>query len=370
MAVSSFGGNAISSLQSILTGAVNRADAGTSAAQSGVNAILSGGSELRQTQGKISGQADKVNAQGAAINSTADDVKAKYVELSPIYKTLLGYGGDLWDEGASLSTEAKDLFGQGKALTTMDSSAGGLAGEFIKYWQSLSPDRYVSQATSDTQSSYGNALGQSTRELARRGVSATSGAYGALQKQFATSLATALAAAKTKARQTGLDQQAAQLDKMVSAANTLYNMGNSTEANALQAKGQAVAAQGKAGDIIVTQGQGYTAAGNLQATAGQMFSAAGNLYSAIGGLQTNYMSLLNSAYGNLANAHQAAAQTALGAANTEVRANTSGGGGGGGWSSSGSSSDSFWDKTGHSETWWHNNEPELWGDLVLKSVSA
>lgn len=370
MAVSSFGGDAISSLQNILSGAVNRADAGVSSAQSGVNAVLSGGSDIRQTQDKISGQADKVNAQGAAINATADEVKAQYAKLNPIYQTLLGYGNDLWNEGASLSTEAKDIFGQGKALVSMDSSAGGLAGEFIKYWQSLSPDRYVSQAASDTQGSYSNALGQSERELARRGVSVTSGAYGALQRQFATSLATALAAAKTKARQTGLDQQAAQLDKMVSAANTLYNMGNATESNALQAKGLATSAQGKAGDIVAAQGQGYTQAGNLQATAGQMFSAAGNLYNAVGGLQTSYLTLLNNAYGQLASAQNAAAQTALGAAHAEISANTSRGGGGGGWSSKSTDSDDVWGKTGHSETWWHNNEPELWSELALQSMTA
>ncbi len=328
MAVTSFGGNAISSLQNILNGVVSRGDAGVGAAQSGVSAVLSGGNDIRKTVDSILGQAGRVNAQGDALNGTASEVKEAYGQLDPVISSLLGYGGDLWSEGASLSSEAKDVFGQGKALVSLDPSAGGLAGEYIKYWNALSPDRYVSQAASDTQGAYDNALGQSERGLSRRGVSASSGAYGALQRQFATSLATALAAAKTKARQTGLDQQADQLDKMVSAANTLYNMGNATEQNALQAKSLATNAQGKAGDLIATKGQGLATAGNLQATAGQMFATAGNLFSSAGGLQTNYLGLINSAYGNLASAYGSAANAALGAANAELRANLSVSGGG------------------------------------------
>lgn len=332
MAVASFGGNAISSLQNILNGVVSRGDAGVGAAQNGVNAVLSGGSDIRKTVDAILGQAGRVNEQGDALNKTAGEVKDQYAKIDPIVSALLGYGDGLWNEGGSLSSEAKDVFGQGKALVSLDPSAGGLAGEFIKYWQSLSPDRYVSQAASDVQGSFGNAAGQAERDLARRGVSASSGAYGALRRQLATSLATALAAAKTKARQTGLDQQASQLDRMVSAANTLYGMGNATEQNALQAKGLATNAQGKAGDLIATKGQGLATAGNLQATAGQMFATAGNLFASAGGLQTNYLGLINSAYGNLANAYGSAANAALGAANAELRANLSVGSGGGGGS--------------------------------------
>lgn len=316
MAVASFGGNAISSLQNILNGVVSRGDAGVGAAQNGVNAVLAGGSDIRKTVDAILGQAERVNGQGDALNKTAGEVKDQYAKIDPIVSALLGYGDGLWNEGESLSSEAKDVFGQGKALVSLDPSAGGLAGEFIKYWQSLSPDRYVSQAASDVQGSFGNAAGQAERDLARRGVSASSGAYGALRRQLATSLATALAAAKTKARQTGLDQQASQLDRMVSAANTLYGMGNATEQNALQAKGLATSAQGKAGDLIATKGQGL--------------ATAGNLFSSAGGLQTNYLGLINSAYGNLANAYGNAANAALGAANAELRANLSVGGGGGG----------------------------------------
>lgn len=330
MAVAAWGNTAISSLENILRGAVSRADSGVGAAQSGVNAVLGGGSDIRKTIDDIRGMSDRVGAQGDAINSTAGEVKAAYGALDPVIRALLGYGDGLWSEGESLSSEAKDVFGQGKALVSLDPSAGGLAGEFIKYWQSLSPDRYVSQAASDVQGSFKNAQGQAERDLSRRGVSASSGAYGALQRQLATSLATALAAAKTKARQTGLDQQAAQLDRMTAAANTLYGMGNSMEQNALQAKGLGLNAQKGAGDLLATKGQGLAQAGQLQASAGQMFTSAGNLLASAGNLQTNWLGLVSSAYGKLAGAYGTAADVALGAARTEVSANNGGGGGGGG----------------------------------------
>ena len=338
--------------------AANAANAAAASAQSGVNAVLNGSTQTQQAISDINAQAGKVNAQGSAVNSTAQAVKALYDQLTPVAKTILGYGDDLWNEGASLSSEAKDIFGQGKALVSLDPSAGGLAGEYIKYWNTLSPDRYVSQAASDVQGAFANSQGQAERALSRRGVSASSGAYGALQKQLATSLATALAAAKTKARQTGLDQQAAQLDKMVSAASTLYNMGNATEQNALTAKGQAVSAQGKGADVIATQGQGYASAGSLQATAGNLFASAGNLFASAGELNNQMLSLINSAYGNLSDAYGKQAGVASDIAGMMLQADGMGARSSRSSSStSNSSSSDFdpWEATGHTSTWWKNS---------------
>ncbi|MBQ3747474.1 MAG: hypothetical protein II863_08710, partial [Kiritimatiellae bacterium] len=292
MAVEAFGGDAISSLQNILNDAVGNANAGVGAAQGGVNAVLGGQGVVGKAVGDMNNQAERmnglatkmtdqaglVNKQAATINNTAtalmgkadtisaiaallgpqaglvnqqalrmneqgelvsgiaDDVRGTYDKLSPIAALLGGFGQGLWNEGEYLSSQAKDIFGQGAGLVGLNPAAGGLAGEYIKLWRALSPDRFVSQAASDTQSSVQNALAQSERELARRGVSATSGAFGALQRTATQLLATSLAAAKTKARQMGFDQQAAQLDKMVSAAGALYNMGNATEQNAIAAK--------------------------------------------------------------------------------------------------------------------------------------
>ena len=277
----------------------------------------------------------------------------------------------------------------------------------------------MSQAASDTQSSVQNALAQSERELARRGVSATSGAFGALQRTATQLLATSLAAAKTKARQMGFDQQAAQLDKMVSAAGALYNMGNATEQNAIAAKNAGTGAVGKQGDLIAAQGAGYKSvgdlhtasadifgasgklnalaadilgkqgdleasaggliqnAGGLQASAGGLFKDAGSLMGQAAGvvgdaagvmgnaasLNNQYLQLLSSAFGTLASAHNAAANTKLGAASREISANTGGGSGGSGGGVTVTQGDDDdwmnWKGTGHSETWNHNHNPNF-----------
>lgn len=291
------------------------AKGGVVAAQSGVDAILGGRTPIMNQVGNINGQAD-------ALNGTADQLKGAANDLRPYADRLGGMGDTLFDQGTAIMDQAKDIFGQGGALVNMDPSKGGLSAEYIKYWNSLSPDRYVSQAASDTQNSFQNAQGQADRNMARRGVSAGSGASAVLQKQYAQTLATALAAAKTKARQVGLDQQAAQLDKMVGAANTLYNMGKDTMQAGLSSQNAGVDATGKAANVVVNIGDLLGKAGNLQNEAGQLYGTAGNLYN-------NYLGQVNSAYSGLVNANAHAASYYGSAAGTMAGLARGGGGGGG-----------------------------------------
>lgn len=335
-----FGGSPLASLVNGLRSSTNAADAGVGAAQSGVNAVLGGGGRIQSAIGNMNAQAQNVVGQGNAVNKTAQEVKDTYAKLGPIAELLGDRSLELWGLGQTLSTDADDAFGQGRALLNMDPNAGGLAGEFIKYWKSLDPERYVSQSASDTQKSFQNAKGQAERELSRRGVSATSGAFGALQKQFQTAMATALAATKTKARQTGLDQQAAWLKDMTGAANTLYGIGNSTEQNALSALADAINAQKAQADTVAAQGQGLAQAGSLQKDAGSLFASAAGIFGDAGALQTNYLKLVNDAYGNLTNANFNKADAYRQAVATEVNAVNGGGGGGGGGSTSSRSKES------------------------------
>ena len=296
------------------------ADASVGAAQSGVNAVLAGKTNidanlglLRQNAADATAAAKGMGADISALRGQAGLVNGAADSLLPYADRLGGLGDQLFANGSALYDEAKDVFGQGGALVRMDPSAGGLAAQFINYWNSLSPDRYVSQAASDTQASYQNAFDQSARDLSRRGVSAGSGAYGALERQKNMLMATAIAAAKTKARQVGLDQQAAQLDKMVSAANTMYNMGNQTAQNALAAQNAGAGLQKDAAGVVQDAGQLYGTAGNLFGTAGQLgasqasaITSAGGLYGQAASIENQYLSVLNSAYGNLSQANNAA----------------------------------------------------------------
>jgi len=330
------------------------ANSAVSAAQSGVNAVLAGRTNidanlglLRQNAADATAAAKGMGADIAAVRGQAGLVNGAADALLPYADKLGGLGDQLFANGSALYDEAKDVFGQGGALVRMDPSAGGLASQFINYWNSLSPDRYVSQAASDTQASYQNAFDQSARDLSRRGVSAGSGAYGALERQKNMLMATALAAAKTKARQAGLDQQAAQLDKMVAAANTMYNMGNQTANQALAAQNAGAGLQKDAAGVVQGAGQLYGTAGNLFGTAGQLgasqasaITSAGGLYGQAASIENQYLSTLRSAYGDLSSANSAATSFFSNLIGTLSR-----GGGGGGSAGGVKSSSPTWVKS-------------------------
>lgn len=360
--VAAFGGGAISSLENILRSGVDSANAGVDAARQGVAQVIAGGGRIRQDAQSMREQASKVNAQANAAIANAEDARGVYDELGPLAE-MFGIEGDaLWKQGLGLDDLATDLYGQGAAILNMDPNAGGLASEFVKYWQQLDPDAYVSRATSDVNGAFGNSFGQAVRDLSRRGVSPTSGAYGALMRQKSQMLATALAAAKTNARQTGMKEQAAQLDKMVAAMNTMYGLGNSTTSEGLAAKNQALAAQGEQAALVNQRAAGIINVGNLQLSAGQLFGTAGSLFQGAAGVENSYLSLLESAYGQLASSNASAASAKLSAAGIEVSANNGGGGGGGGGviiepSKGGGDDWMNWKGTGHSESWNKNHLP-------------
>ena len=352
-----FGVSPLDSLINGLRSSTKAADAGVGAAQSGVNAVLGRGGQIQQAISNMNAQAGNVIGQGNAVNQTAQEVKDTYAKLGPIADFLSQYGIDLNNEWAKLSGQADSLYGQGNALLNMDANAGGLVGEFLKMFNFLSPDRYVAQGASDTQASFQNALGQAERNLSRRGISATSGAFGALQNQFAKQMAVATAAIKTKMRQYGIDQQKEWLGNMANVANTLLGTANQTEANALNAKNAAVSAHGQAANAISAQGQGLAQAGSLQQSAGQLFASAAGIFGDAGQLQTSYLSLVNQAYGNLSKAQFNKSDAYRQAVATEVSAVNGGGGGGGGVRVTQSPEDDWmtWRGTGHSQTWNKND---------------
>lgn len=316
------------------------ADAAIGAAAGGVNAVLAGKSNidanlgfLRQNAAAATAAANGMGADIAAVRGQAGKVNDAADALLPYADRLSGLGDQIFTQGSGLYDKAMDVFGQGGEIVRMDPSAGGLASQFINYWNSLSPDRYVSQAASDTQASYQNAMGQAERDLARRGVSPSSGAYGALKRQGVMAMVTALASAKQKARQMGYDLQSSQLDKMVAAAERLYGMGNQTANEALAAQNAGAGLQKDAAGVVQGAGQLYGTAGNLFGTAGQLgasqasaLTSAGGLYGQAASIENQYLSTLNSAYGNLSQANTAAASFFSNLIGTLSR----GGGGGGG----------------------------------------
>lgn len=305
----------------------NRMNQSIDAAQSGLNAILGIGGQIKADSSAMREQAGLVNTQAGALNNTANAIISNADAMRPLADKLGGYGDTLWGQGQALWDQSKDSFGQAGALVSMDPNATGLAGEFLRMYGYLSPDRYVSQAASDVQGAYGNAWAQLGRQAARTGSSAGGGNRTALEKQYATSLATALAAAKTKARQTGIDQQSAYLGTMTNAANTFYNMGKDSASQAMAAQGAAGDLQKGAAGILSDIGGQYGAAGSLQNQAGGLYANAAAIFGNAAGLDMNYAKLTQDGYNSLSSAYQAAADYYLRGAGLALQGSRGGGGG-------------------------------------------
>ena len=342
------------------------AKAAVGSASSGVKAVQAEEAQVRSAQSKMREQAQLVNTQGNALNTTAGQIKDYAGKMTPYADQLGGIGDTLLGEGSALWDQSKDIFGQGGALARLDGSAGGLAGEFVRQYNLLSPDRYVSQAASDVQGSYQNAWDQMVRGNARRGVSAGSGAAGALGTQYAAMLATARAAAKTKARQMGIDEQTKMLSTMTGAANTLYNMGNDTAQSALAAQKAGADAKKGAADVLGGAADALGKAGSLQSAAGQLFANAADIFGNAARIGIDYANTVRTAYDSLSGAQQAAADYYLRNAKLAM-------GSGGGTNVTNVTTapkDTGWKNTGYSSTYVRNTDPELWKRLMLRTGQA
>ena len=325
---SGFGGT---SMAADLAAGASRADAGVNAAQGGVNAVLAGGGQIRSDTNAMRSQAGLVNQQGNALNATARDVRGVADALVPYADTLGGYGDALWGQGNALWDQSNDAFGQAAALANLDPSAGGLSREFINYLNILSPERYSGRMASDAQAEFDNAAAQQERALARRGVSAGSGAGMALRQQLDRAKAVARAAARQMGWQKGADERGAYLSTMTNAAKTFYDMGSESGQLALGAQNAAANAQNAAAGIQKDRGGLIVQAGGLQYNAGQLFSNAASIFGSAAGIENNYLETVNKAYMGLSSAYDAAARYYSGAAGLMSRG---GGGGGGGGSTS------------------------------------
>lgn len=235
-----------------------------------------------------SADADLESARSAAsgITDAIGNVNATAQSLSPYAEVLGNMGIDTANLGA--------------AILNNDSSGGGLAAQYLGALAlandaalKVTPDRYVAQAAADVQGSFQNAQGQAERNLSRQGVSASSGAYGALQRQYATALATALAAAKTKARQTGLTDRLTALTNRAALTKDALTTGA-----ALRQQG-ANNVESAAG-IVQKQADLFATAGSLANTQASAFANIGNVEVSLGNLEATNEKVVQDAIGNVA----------------------------------------------------------------------
>lgn len=242
-----------------------------------------------------SADADLVSARESAANITnaINNINNTAQSLSPYAEIFKNLG--IGTAGIGTSILAGDTSGGGLAAQFLN--AVGMAGDAAL---KINPDRYVSQAAGDVQSSFDNAYGQMIRNAERTGVTGGSGNMAALQNQYAQSLATALAAARTRARQTGLNEQVNALTQRAG----LFKDAISTGA-ALQEQGAGSVA--KAAGIVQSQGDLFATAGSLGGTQSNAFANIGGVEVNLGQLELKNNEAVQDALAKVAAAQQAMA---------------------------------------------------------------
>lgn len=246
------------------TGIVNSVSFGGGTGQAAFgNAKLNARDAYQSAIGTLMGGVDSARAAASASQEHIGHAQSDLNMARGLTDRLGAYAGSVSGEGDALSAFARSLMGG-------DASVGGLAGSYLgtldklgSVVDSITPDRYVAQAASDTQSAYDNALGQQQRALSRQGVDAGSGAAAALRQQYSRQLATALAAAKTKARGMGLEDQLKGLATLAGAQQEVAN-------TAMSASGQATQSYAQAAGIVKDQGQAYANIGGVEVNLGEL----------------------------------------------------------------------------------------------------
>ena len=318
--MSTSGMNNAKSNYGTVTSIANSAQNAISDAKSAASKAMSGASSLSNVGAQAQGLAKGVDANYdealaatraaasdiAGIRGAASSLIGQASELKPYATTLSGYGDSIWDSAGKTVASGLGAMDLASALMRLDGSGGGLAGEYARLYGMLSGDNQVSMAAADVQSSYQNAGDQAMRDLARRGVSPGSGASQSLRQMYARSLATALAAAKTRARKAAISDQASMLGDITTKASTLLGTGASTYSAGLSGQNAAVAAKQSAASVEKSIADIYQAGGSLYGSAASaQISQADEfrqIQSSIAAAKNAYLSTATSAYGASASA--------------------------------------------------------------------
>ena len=273
--------------QNAYQGAIDTANTALGDAQA-----AAGKSEAHITN--AAGDLGAARAAAGGIGASITNINAAAAGLAPYAQTIAGQGGSLLD-----------LY---NSLIGGDPSVGGIAGDYLGATRdaadalaAISPDLYASMAGADVRNSYGKALDAQNRDLARRGVSAGSGAAMSLNDQFRRALATAEAAAMTRARQQGISDRANALSQRAG----LYQNVLSTAQSAGQQGTQDFAT---AAGIIQKQGDLFSTAGSLGATQTNAYANIGGVEVNLGNLDLSNEKLVQDAYQSVEAAQQAMAK--------------------------------------------------------------
>lgn len=300
--------NASAAVQGFQSSAQGAIGASTGAAQAGVTSAQAAAQNALAAQAANAGQVSMINTAAEQVQGQAANVSAIAGGMAGDASALRGDAGTLRQNAGALWGQGQQWFGTGQDLVNLNPAAGGLAGEWAKYYQSLSPESLVSFAASDAQRSIDNTRGQLTRTLSGMGVSPGSAAFGAAlakARQYESAL---LAGVKSRARLLGIKEQGNAISQGMQMAINATSLGQDFANAAVSATSQAANAQGQAANV-------EAARGGLEAQAGQLMQGAGNLLATGAGITTQSANAVTAAqnavtgaYGNLAQAQQTAAQ--------------------------------------------------------------
>jgi hypothetical protein len=269
-------------------------DMGLAAAQSNadLNTARSAGASLSETAGQLGGLAGGVMRTAGEIGETAD-IFAQYADT-------------MARDAAFARANALPWLNAGNDLLSMNPNAGGMAGEFASLYRQMSPDAMAAGAATSTRKAADVAQKDMLMSLARRGISAGSGAVAAALGKLKEREEASVAAMMTAARKTGLSMQADALKSGFAMALEASGMGRTFSDEAINATVAAADAQGRATAALAARGSLEAQAANIVATQGNMYATAGNLAMGIAS--------------NVSNAATGRASALTAAANTQVNA--------------------------------------------------
>lgn len=292
-----------------MAGAIGAAQGGIGAANAAYNNAQGQISKVNKFAGEAADSARGIGNAITNVNRTAGEVKGQAAlinqsanALSPFINTLGQQGTQIYQQGLDLYQQANPYLAAGRDILNLNTNAGGLTGAYLDALLAVDPDRYVSMAAGDVQASWANAQGQMQREMSRMGVDAGSGKYMAQMQMFSQGLAAALAGAKTRARQVGINEKLTAMQGAMGVGQQLSATGASMAGAGIQAQAQGAGVTAQAGNLQATQGQLQAQAGGVMAQGGSLEAQAGQL----GAVQ--------------ANAYTAAGQQTLGAINAGLQA--------------------------------------------------
>lgn len=251
-----------------IAGMGETAQAGITAAQAGVTAANEARIQNSATSARIAQDAEAVRSAAPRLVNDANAQR--------------GYAATFAGMGAGAQQQAVPWLTTGADILGMNAGAGGMAGEWVKNYNAMSPDSLVSFAASDAQRSIENTRSQMARTLSRSGVSPSSPAYIAALSEARKYEQALLAGVKTRARLLGLKEQSGALQQGMQMALGATGMGDQLTARAIAAYSAASSATGAAsgaeatGAGIRAQAGGLEAQGAALATQGAQTTIAAN----------------------------------------------------------------------------------------------